>query len=75
MNELGVLGKVLVLVGVAFVTLGALFWGASRLGFGSLPGDLKLNGAGWSCYIPIVTSIALSLLLTLLLNVYLRMFK
>jgi Protein of unknown function (DUF2905) len=70
--DLQTMGRILALLGVSMLVVGALLWAAGRLGLGGLPGDLRLSGAGWSCYVPIVTSILLSLLLTLVLNLILR---
>lgn len=75
MADLGSVGKLIALLGVGLVVLGGLLWAASRLGFGGLPGDVKFNTAGWSCYVPIVTSIVLSIILTVLLNLFLRIGK
>ncbi|MDZ4178347.1 MAG: DUF2905 family protein [Coriobacteriia bacterium] len=74
MGDLQGIGKVLVAVGVAVVLLGGLLWGAGRLGLGSLPGDMRFGNESWGCYLPIATSILLSLLLTLVLNVLWRWF-
>ena len=66
------MGRIVALLGISMVVVGGLLWLFGRLGLGSLPGDLHVNGAGWSCYVPIVTSILLSLLLTIVLNLILR---
>ena len=50
-------GKMLLLLAAALAIIGALFWAGGRLGLGSLPGDLRLSGQGWSCFVPIVSSI------------------
>lgn len=66
------IGRTLLLLGAFVILLGAALWGASRLGLGPLPGDIRLGGEGWSCYIPIATSLLLSVILTLLLNLLWR---
>ncbi len=73
--DLQTLGKFVVLMGISLAIVGVALWFGGRLGLGSLPGDLKLSGEGWSCFAPIATSIVLSLLLTLVLNVILRFFR
>ena len=73
--DLGTLGKYLALAGIALALLGGLMVLGSKLGLGSLPGDLRIERENVSCYVPIATSILLSLLLTLLLNLLLRWFK
>ncbi len=60
------IGRSLVLLGVVIAALGLVFMLADRVPFlGRLPGDVQLGGDRWSVYIPIGTSILLSVLLTL----------
>lgn len=70
----GNIGRFVVLMGIALVLVGAVMWAAGRMGLGSLPGDVRLGGQGWSCYLPIVTSLLLSIGLTVVLNLLLRWF-
>jgi hypothetical protein len=58
------IGRVLLLVAAALAVAGVLFLVAGRLGLGRLPGDLVIRGRHLTVYLPIVTSILLSLLLT-----------
>jgi hypothetical protein len=61
-------GKLLVMLGVALVLLGGLLWLAGRIPFlGRLPGDIRIQRDGFTCFFPLATSLLLSLLLTLLL--------
>jgi hypothetical protein len=39
---------------------------------GRLPGDIRIQTAGFTCVFPLVTSILLSILLTVILNVFIR---
>lgn len=73
--ELQNLGKLLLVVALAMAVLGGALWVGGRLGLGSLPGDIRLRGQGWSCFFPIATSLLLSLILTILLNLLYRFFK
>ena len=66
------LGRTLMFVGAALVVLGAAFTLGGRFGLGKLPGDLVLERKGVTLYAPIVTSIVVSLLLTLVLNLFWR---
>jgi len=71
--ELQDIGKLLLFLGGAIVILGlVLVLGARLPWLGRLPGDIRLERQGWSCFIPIATSILLSLLLTVLLNIIVR---
>ena len=69
------IGRILGLVGISMLILGALLWFGGRMGLGTLPGDIRRSGTGWSCYMPIATSILISLLLTIVLNLILRFFN
>ncbi len=65
------LGKYLFFSGLFLTVLGALVWGAGRLGFplGRLPGDVNWQGENTRVFFPIATCILLSLLLTVLANI------
>jgi len=66
-------GKLLVVIGVVIVLAGGVIWLLGRLlGSQSLPGTLRLNFPGCSCVIPILASILISLVLTVVLNVLAR---
>ena len=67
--ELAQLGRVLLFVGllIAVIGIGLIFAGRIPL-LGRLPGDLTFGGDGWTVYIPIGTSILLSLLFTAVLS-------
>ena len=64
MNDLGkslvVIGLVVVLVGVVLMLAGRVPW------LGRLPGDISVQRGNWSFYFPVVTSLVVSVLLTLL---------
>jgi hypothetical protein len=59
------IGKVLILLGVALVIVGAIVWALGRAGFHGLPGDVHYEGRNVRFYFPIVSCIVLSVLLTL----------
>jgi hypothetical protein len=65
-----VLGLVIAAIGVAVVLL-------SRIGIplGRLPGDIRIQGQNVTCLIPLASSILLSILLTIALNVLVRLLK
>ncbi|HET7746215.1 MAG TPA: DUF2905 domain-containing protein [Vicinamibacteria bacterium] len=66
------LGRLLIFLGLAIVAVGVLVWLGGRLGLGRLPGDVSFRRGDTSFHFPIVTSIVISIVLTLLLNVFLR---
>jgi Protein of unknown function (DUF2905) len=58
-------GKVLILVGLGIAALGLLI--SLGLPFGRLPGDVAVRRGDFTFYFPIVTSIVISVILTLLM--------
>ena len=67
------MGKVLILTGIVIVLLGILvsFCGHIPL-LGKLSGDIFFRKGSVSFYFPIVTSLLLSVILTLIINFVLR---
>jgi hypothetical protein len=61
-----------VVAGLALVALGALVSLAAALGLGRLPGDLELRGRHVRVFVPITSSIVLSVVATILLNLLVR---
>jgi hypothetical protein len=61
------MGKVLILAGVVLVVVGLIVLGAQRFGLGRLPGDIVIERDGFTLYIPLATSLIVSLGLTLVL--------
>lgn len=72
MINLDNIGKYMIIGGAILIILGLLFPLIQRLGLGRLPGDILLRRGSFTLYFPVVTSILLSLLLTLILNVFFR---
>lgn len=66
------LGRTLVLFGVLLVVVGGAFMLAEKLGLGRLPGDVVVERKNFKLYVPIATSILVSVVLTLLANFFLR---
>lgn len=75
MPTLDSLGRWLVVIGLTIVSLGVLLFLLGKLPFlnrlGRLPGDIVYEdrARGITCAVPIVSSILISLLLTIILNV------
>ena len=64
-------GKLFLIVGGIFILLGVLFLVAPQVPYlGRLPGDIHYQGKNVRVYFPIVTCIVLSVLLTILLNLF-----
>lgn len=56
------------MAGAALIIIGLLY----RLGFGRLPGDINIQHKGVFFSFPIVSSIILSIILTLVINYFLN---
>ena len=64
------MAKLLVIVGLVVAGIGLLMM--LGLPFGKLPGDLSYRRGNFSFHFPLATSIIVSIILTLLLNFFLR---
>ena len=65
------LGKTLVIFGVVIVAIGLVLWLAPKVPFlGRLPGDLTIKKDNLTIYFPIVTMVVVSILLTIILNLF-----
>ncbi|HZT07675.1 MAG TPA: DUF2905 domain-containing protein [Chloroflexota bacterium] len=70
------LGRVLIIAGGLLVLIGVAIVLAPRIPFlGRLPGDILFQRDGVTIAIPLATSILLSLVLTVLLNLLARIFN
>ena len=58
-------GKWLVAAGAVFIIVGLLMMAFGRLGLFHLPGDFQFRGRNWQFYLPLASSVILSILLTL----------
>jgi hypothetical protein len=66
------LGRLLLVIGLVLVVVGGLAALGVRLPFGRLPGDIAIQGDRGGIFIPLGTMIVISLVLTLLANLFLR---
>ena len=71
------IGKWLVLAGAVIAVTGALLFVAGRVfpSLGNLPGDLHLRGEKGELHFPVVTCLVVSAVLTLVINLVLRLFR
>lgn len=65
-------GKYIIIAGIAIVVVGVLiyFFHNKLHWLGRLPGDIRIQRDNFSFYFPITTMILLSLVLTLLFNLF-----
>jgi len=67
--DYSILSRFLILFGLLMVLLGLLIFFSNKLGFlGKLPGDIFIKTENFNIYIPITSSIILSIVLTALIN-------
>jgi di/tricarboxylate transporter len=67
-------GPTLVLLGLGIVVVGLLVWAGGFAWFGRLPGDIRIERETVHVYIPIVSMLVVSVVLTLLMNLISRFF-
>ena len=73
MGEFSGIAKLLVTFGALLAIIGVLLLFVGRIPYiGKLPGDIYMKKGNFSFYFPIVTCILLSILLTLILNLFRR---
>ncbi len=69
-------GRWFILIGLFFLAFGLLFLLIGRVpGLGRLPGDILIQRGNFVFFFPLATSILLSLVITLLLNLVLRLWR
>jgi hypothetical protein len=67
-------GLTLVLLGGGIIVVGLLVWAGAFSWFGRLPGDIRIERETVHVYIPIVSMLVVSIVLTVLLNLLSRFF-
>ena len=73
MGEFSGIAKLLIAFGALLAIIGVLLLFVGRIPYiGKLPGDIYMKKGNFSLYFPIVTCILLSILLTLILNLFRR---
>jgi hypothetical protein len=66
-------GRFLFFAGLTLAIVGAMLWtGFGKGWLGRLPGDIHMERGGGGFYFPIVTCILISIVLTILFNIFRR---
>jgi Protein of unknown function (DUF2905) len=65
-------GPVLIIAGLVIVVIGLGVWSGALSWFGRLPGDIRIEREGMRIYIPLVSMLLLSVLLSLILYLFKR---
>lgn len=68
------IARYLIIGGIILILIGAGIYLAAKFGIplGRLPGDIRMEGENGSFYFPVTTSILISVILTILLNLFAR---
>ncbi len=67
------LGPVLIIMGLVIVLIGLGIWSGALSWFGRLPGDIRIEREGMRVYIPLLSMLLLSALLSLILYLFNRL--
>ena len=59
--------KLLIILGIILIAVGVAWLIGEKLGLGRLPGDILIERGNFKLYIPIMTSIVISVVLTAIL--------
>ncbi len=62
--------KILILLGIIIFIIGLLYPYMKKLGFGQLPGDMIFKSGNSTFFFPIVTCVIISLILTIIINLF-----
>jgi hypothetical protein len=70
-------GRLLLVIGLAMALIGGIILIAGRYfpWLGNLPGDIRIEGENYKIYIPLATMILVSILATILVNIFVRFFR
>ena len=75
--DLNTIGRITLIIGILLAVLGGVLMLLARIPFfsnlGNLPGDIRIETQGFSCFIPIVSMILISVVLTIALNIVVRL--
>ena len=71
------IARYLMLAGIALFLIGGGVYLAAKFGIplGRLPGDIRIEGENGTFYFPLASSILISIVLTVLLNIIFRWFE
>jgi multisubunit Na+/H+ antiporter MnhG subunit len=72
MASLPTFGRYLVILGIVLVAAGAMLVLLGRLGVNRLPGDILVERRGVAIWLPLASSLVISVILTLVLNLLQR---
>lgn len=71
------IARLLMIGGIILFLIGGGIYLAAKIGLplGHLPGDIRIEGKNGSFYFPLTSSILISIILTVVLNIIFRLFR
>ena len=68
--------RIFIILGIIFLLVGGILYllGRLNLPIGRLPGDFRIERENFSFHFPLATSILISIILTVVLNLLIRIF-
>jgi|LSQX01.2.fsa_nt_gb uncharacterized membrane protein YidH (DUF202 family) len=72
LDDLGSVGRMIIILGIVLLIVGALVMFLGHFHLSRLPGDIVIRKKNFTFYFPVMTGIILSILLTLVLNLFCR---
>ncbi len=65
------IGKMLIIAGGVMILIGVVFAVGAKIPFvGKLPGDFTFKGKNFTIHLPLATGIVLSIIITIILNLF-----
>ncbi len=71
-SKLDSLGKMILTLGIVLVVMGSFLIIGGKFGLGKLPGDIFIKRGNVTFFFPIVSSIIISIILSLIFNLFRR---
>lgn len=68
-------GPIPITLGIGLILIGLLIWSGSMAWFGRLPGDIRIERETFRVYLPIVSMIVVSVLVSVVLYLVGRLFR
>ncbi len=62
--------KILIIIGIIILIVGLIYPYIKRLGLGELPGDVVIKSGNSTIFFPIVTCIIVSIVLSIIFNLF-----
>jgi hypothetical protein len=70
------IGRVILIIGISITIIGVGIWVIARVtGWERFPGTIKWQSGNFTCIVPLLASIVLSVLLTLIFNLLIKWFN